>query len=649
MKSSYTYTLSQAEVARAAALRGRRLALPAWMRPAGFLCVVALFAAFGFLMTMSYGHRSVPAKMVFNATMVALAAAMLSWLVQRSALAAMLRANTFHASVPRTLAIEEEGLRIAGSTLDAFYPWAAFSGVEAREGLVFLMLDTMSFYAVPDAAFESETEREEFVGFVRGKIGDAGGSADQGVAPPTTTLSPLGGSPTGRGGISVWRMFLDAFRLAFFRYVPEERMARGWGTVLAAAFVTLLIPAVPAVWSVGLAGEWSWYALPSAVFHVPLIFVAAIAIAYVLGRRDDVAHLALAGFLAAAAIDLMATIFAASAANAPNFRQLTMTFSWLPGTWLAFALSTYACRTIERGERRLGVVAACIALIAFPLANVYRDRTLWHAPYVPEEAASGAGRMSAAGEDAFYKQPALLARELAGVRPGRKGVVDVFFIGVAGYASQDVFMKEVNAVSNLFRERFGAEGHVIRLVNNPKSLFEAPIASRTSLREAVRRMGEVMDKDEDVLVLFLTSHGSEDHKFSLSLWPLRFHDVDPPTVRAALDDAGIVNRVVIISACYSGGFVKALESPGTLVITAAAADRTSFGCTSEAEWTYFGKAYFDDALRKTHSFAKAFEIAKPAVTAREKSENFDPSEPQISMGTAIAAKLDALSAQLDRK
>jgi hypothetical protein len=362
-----------------------------------------------------------------------------------------------------------------------------------------------------------------------------------------------------------------------------------------------------------------------------------------------VARIALAGVLIVLAIDLVELAFILLAAGAPNFRQLAGSLHWVHGAWLALALGAYACRSTPPGERRLAAVAICLGAIALPLAYVHLDRSLWQPPDAAEEKPDIArGRGGIASEDAFYRQPALLAGELDAVRPGKKGVVDVFFIGMAGYGGQDVFMKEVKAVSRLFRERFGAEGHVIRLVNNPKTVLEIPIASRTSLRESVKRMAEVMDKDEDVLVVFLTSHGSENHRFSLSLWPLRFHEIDPATLRAALDEAGIRNRVVIVSACYSGGFVKALAGPDTLVITAAAADRTSFGCTSEAEWTYFGKAYFDEALRRTHSFAGAFEIAKPAVTAREKAEKYDPSDPQISMGPAIAGKLDALAAQLDR-
>jgi hypothetical protein len=155
-----------------------------------------------------------------------------------------------------------------------------------------------------------------------------------------------------------------------------------------------------------------------------------------------------------------------------------------------------------------------------------------------------------------------------------------------------------------------------------------------------------MDRDEDVLVLFLTSHGSESHRFSLELWPLRFKELDPAALRALLDASGIRNRVVIVSACYSGGFIAPLKDEHTAVITASAADRNSFGCSNEAQWTYFGKAYFDEALRGTYSFTQAFENAKPVIAARERADGYDPSDPQMAVGGAIAGTLEALERQL---
>jgi hypothetical protein len=228
-------------------------------------------------------------------------------------------------------------------------------------------------------------------------------------------------------------------------------------------------------------------------------------------------------------------------------------------------------------------------------------------------------------------------------------VTDLFFIGMAGYADQDVFMKEVDSVARLLRERFDADGHTIRLVNNNKSLASSPIASATSLKAALDRTAQVMNKEEDILFLFLTSHGSESHRFALELWPLSFNPLDPTRLRKLLDESGIKHRVVVISACYSGGFINALKDEHTLVISASAPNKNSFGCSNENDWTYFGEAYFNEALRKTYSFVEAFNLAKPQIEAREKKEKFDPSNPQIALGAGIQGKLAALEHQLQSR
>ena len=440
----------------------------------------------------------------------------------------------------------------------------------------------------------------------------------------------------------------DGFRLAFFRNVREERMAPTWGRILAAGLASLVVPVAYSLVKIGLGGQWAWYSLPFALFHLPLILGAAIAMAYAIRRPDEVPRFFYAGLLIAITLDLMFTlVYAVVLANAKGARFAWNTaFALAPPLWLALAFAAHACRQVDRGAGRLGAIAASLLLVALPLSTLYRDRSMWHPPYN----ASARGPMpGVAAEDAFYRQPQVLASELASLEPGRDGVIDVFFIGMAGYGGLDVFMREVDSVARLFRERFGAAGHTVRLVNNPRTVLEIPVASRTSLREALTKVASVMNKEEDVLVLFMTSHGTENHRFSLDLWPMRFHEIDPATLRALLDESGIRNRVVVISACYSGGFVDALRDEATLVITAAASDRSSFGCTSEATWTYFGRAYFDEALRQTHSFTEAFEIARPVIEAREKKEGFDPSRPQMVAGTAIIAKLAQLQKQLDGK
>jgi hypothetical protein len=185
------------------------------------------------------------------------------------------------------------------------------------------------------------------------------------------------------------------------------------------------------------------------------------------------------------------------------------------------------------------------------------------------------------------------------------------------------------------------------LVNNPKTVAHVPLATATSLKRTLERVGQTMNPDEDVLLLYLTTHGSSDHRLAIQFWPLQLSDIDPRMLREMLDRAQIKWRVIVISACYSGGFIEALRDEHTLILTAADATHTSFGCGSESDFTYFGRAYFDQALRETYSFVDAFGRARELISEREQAEALTPSNPQIFVGSRIPAKLSVLSAELE--
>jgi hypothetical protein len=149
-----------------------------------------------------------------------------------------------------------------------------------------------------------------------------------------------------------------------------------------------------------------------------------------------------------------------------------------------------------------------------------------------------------------------------------------------------------------------------------------------------------MNPDEDVLLLYVTAHGDEGFGLSAYAPPLDLAPVNPTVLARALSDAGIKWRVLVISACYSGGFIEPLKDDNTLIITASAADRRSFGCENGNEWTYFGEAYFKQAFPAANSFIEAFPVAAQAVAAREAAEGLKPpSNPQMHVGRAIAEKL----------
>jgi hypothetical protein len=242
------------------------------------------------------------------------------------------------------------------------------------------------------------------------------------------------------------------------------------------------------------------------------------------------------------------------------------------------------------------------------------------------------------------RQPALLAAALAAVAPERPGRSDLYFVGFAGDAGEDVFLHEATAARTLVDRRFGSAGRSLLLVNNPATVATLPLASISNLSSALAGIAAKMNREEDVLFLFLTSHGSEGGWLSTHFDPFRPRAFVARQLAAALDDAGIKWRVVVISACFSGGFIAPLADDNSLIITAARVDRASFGCGHDGPFTYFGDAYFGRALPASRSFIDAFDVAKAQVASWEAAKGFRPSLPQIHVGAAIAAKLDEIVA-----
>jgi len=199
---------------------------------------------------------------------------------------------------------------------------------------------------------------------------------------------------------------------------------------------------------------------------------------------------------------------------------------------------------------------------------------------------------------------------------------------------------------DLFDQRFNTEGRSLALINHLTTRDELPLATSTNLEAALHRIGSAMNTEEDILVLYMTSHGSSDHEFSMSFWPLPLTDITPSMLRQYLDDAGIKWRVIIVSACYSGGFIEPLKSTYSAIATAAAPDRTSFGCSNKNDFTYFGEALLKDQLQKEYSLPVAFTLAGEAIAARESRENLTASNPQFFIGEEIGPVLDNLTREL---
>jgi len=251
-------------------------------------------------------------------------------------------------------------------------------------------------------------------------------------------------------------------------------------------------------------------------------------------------------------------------------------------------------------------------------------------------------------EQVYYNQFSLLSETLSPIRPGVEGITDLFFIGFGSDAYQDVFMKEIGHVQRFMDQQLGTTERSIALINNVQTIDTIPLASSSNLNYSLNHIGKKMNREEDVVFLYLTSHGSQEHDLSVNMWQLSLNNLRPEDIREYLDSAKIRWRIILVSACYSGGFIEPLIDDYTLVLTAAAADKTSFGCSNENEFTYFGEALFKQAPKGSYQFLESFKRAIAEIQARELKEELPPSNPQLFIGKQMKTKLSDIEQHLTR-
>ena len=135
-------------------------------------------------------------------------------------------------------------------------------------------------------------------------------------------------------------------------------------------------------------------------------------------------------------------------------------------------------------------------------------------------------------------------------------------------------------------------------------------------------------------LVYFSSHGSPDGV-------VLGDDVYAPKTLAQAINNSCSDRptVVIISACFSGVFVPALQAPNRMILTAARPDRTSFGCGQTDKYPYFDQCVLQ-SWPGMGDFPSLGRAVQACVAAREKKEHMvPPSEPQLLIGATAATSL----------
>jgi hypothetical protein len=432
------------------------------------------------------------------------------------------------------------------------------------------------------------------------------------------------------------RNLAAGLRLAFF--LPVERVAF---RISATQFVLVVVVSA----AIDIDADWiraahearfSILGLHGELFALGLLALTSAVLAVL--RRDPELYLALpivvlAAFPAIQVVHVLPDLPQANPAVSAQARQILdyAVFAWM----LLLAMrAVYVSTDPARPHRRAWAVGGGVLLIA----------PIWFAPLLgplepwwQEIDATATDAISPASEAVLAAQEFMMDRALDSFEDERPGVIDLYFVGFAPDARRPGFVTDVDAAQRTMDERWNTNGRSVVLVNSPVTVAERPFASITHLRKVLLEIGDVIDADDDIVMIYLTGSAGDDHTLTAVNPPLELVALSPQGLRQLLDAAGIRWRIIVVSTCFAGAWIDALEDDETAVIASSAADGRASDCSGGLRPTPFGDAFFANAMRKNDDIVGAFEAAR-----RQLLDRHSAAEPVMSIGPAMAEHLKAL-------
>ncbi len=264
--------------------------------------------------------------------------------------------------------------------------------------------------------------------------------------------------------------------------------------------------------------------------------------------------------------------------------------------------------------------------------------------------AANRGVMMDQGRDPkwFLEQHRKLSAAISALLPQRAGTIDAYVLSV-GLDADPVFGREAAEASRVLARRFGATGRTILIAAGEGAANPAvPHGSPASMATALAAIAAKMNLNEDVLILFVTAHGGPRvglaYQDGRNGWGL----ISPARLAVMLDSVGIKRRMILISACYSGAFIPPIQNESSVIVTAAADDRTSFGCEPGNDWTFFGDAMINNAMRQPKPLEQVTADAFTMIQGWEHARSLTPSNPQQSFGSRARDWLGPLEVRMPK-
>ena len=383
--------------------------------------------------------------------------------------------------------------------------------------------------------------------------------------------------------------------------------------------------------------RFSLLGLHGEIFALGLLALASAALAIL--RRDGELYLALpivvlASFPLVQIVHVLPDLPRAAGRVTPEAKAL-IEYAVLAWMFIIAMRAVYVVTDPARSRPRLWAVVGGLVLIApFWFAPLLGPLEPWWREI--DASAGDPGAVSPASEAVLAAQQFMLDRALDQLEDERPGVTDLYFVAFAPDARRAGFVADVDAAQRTMDERWDTQRRSVVLVNSPATVAERPFASITHLREVLLEIGDIIDTDDDVVMVYVTGNSNADHTLTAVNPPLELAALSPQGLKQLLDAANIRWRIIVVSTCEAGAWIDALKDDETVVIASSAAGVRGAECAGSLRPGAFASAFFGDAMRRSDDIRAAFDIARKQLVTQHAAE------PVMSVGAAIAEQLKSL-------
>jgi hypothetical protein len=199
---------------------------------------------------------------------------------------------------------------------------------------------------------------------------------------------------------------------------------------------------------------------------------------------------------------------------------------------------------------------------------------------------------------------------------------------VAGDNAQPVFDNAVAAVRDWLASG-GVPASNIHVLSASQGRHGA--AEPASAERILARIAALRPRRGEACLIFVTSHGNRGE----GIWLADGGEFLRPAELARALSAGCarVPTVVVVSGCFTGGFT-AMRAPNRIVVTAARADRPSFGCAVARTYAVFDECLIT-SLPRAATWRAVVAATRGCVREQEGALQATPSEPQATFGARV--------------